>query len=251
MPDVALSAEQVDTYHRDGHVTVPRLFAESDITTALHDIDEWCEEFLSLLSPQQDKWFLDRGVGDARVLRKLDNPVFERPAFRRLAAHPPLLAHVEQLIGPGLRVWFSQVFLKPPGGGGPKPVHQDNFYFGPSDPQGVVTVWIALDDATTENGCLGFVDGSHKGPVYPHTAPQDEPFNLQVPCEIASRFTMTPSPVPRGGVSFHHGNTLHQSLANLSDHPRRAVAMHFVNRSTVFERSALAYDESIVVELTE
>jgi len=251
MTQSSLSTEQLGTYRRTGHLTVPDFFSETAIDAVRADIDEWSDQFLSQLSPQQGRWFLEHESRDARVLRKLDNPVYERPVFRRLAAEPHLLAAVEQLIGSGLRVWFSQVFLKPPGGGGPKPVHQDNFYFGPSDPDGVVTVWIALDDATSENGCLCFVDGSNTGPVYPHEAPAGEPFNLQVPPEIASRFDMTAAPVPSGGVSFHHGNTLHQSSANLSDRPRRAVAMHFVNRTTVFESPALDYDESVIVKLTD
>jgi ectoine hydroxylase-related dioxygenase (phytanoyl-CoA dioxygenase family) len=251
MTESSLSAEQLDTYRRAGHLTVPDLFSETVIKAVRSDIDEWSNQFLSQLDSQHAGWFLEHGTSDARVLRKLDNPVYERSVFRRLAAEPRLLAVVEQLIGPGLRVWFSQVFLKPPGGGGPKPVHQDNFYFGPSDPDGVVTVWVALDNATTENGCLSFADGSNTGPVYPHEAPEGEPFNLQVPPEIAARFDMTAAPVPSGGVSFHHGNTLHQSSANLSDRPRRAVAMHFVNRETVFESPALEYDETVIVKLTD
>ena len=132
-----------------------------------------------------------------------------------------------RLYGADLRVFFSQVFLKPPEAGGPKPVHQDNFYFGPADRDRVLTVWIAIDEATTENGCLFFVDGSHREAVLPHVAPPDEPFNLQLPAETAARFEMTAAPVSRGGVSFHHGNTLHQSSANGSRNPRRAVAIHF------------------------
>jgi len=251
MTESSLSADQLDTYRRAGHLTVLDFFPEPVVNEVRADIDEWSNQFLSQMTPQQDRWFLEHDTRDARVLRKLDNPVYERPVFRRLAAESRLLAVVEQLIGPGLRVWFSQVFLKPPGGGGPKPVHQDNFYFGPSDPDGVVTVWIALDDATSENGCLYFADGSNTGPVYPHEAPEGEPFNLQVPSEIAARFELTAAPVPSGGVSFHHGNTLHQSSANLSDRPRRAVAMHVVNRSTVFESPALDYDETVIVKLTD
>ena len=45
----------------------------------------------------------------------------------------------------------------------------------------MVTAWIALDDATLENGCLYFGEGSNLGPVYAHVAPADEPFNLQLP----------------------------------------------------------------------
>jgi ectoine hydroxylase-related dioxygenase (phytanoyl-CoA dioxygenase family) len=122
----------------------------------------WGEDFLARMDAEERAWYLDRGA--AAWLRKIDQPVAERPAFRDLALDPALLGLVEQLIGrPGM-VFFSQIFFKPPGGGGPKPVHQDNFYFGPTDYEGAVTAWIALDEATPENGCLGFVEGSNLGP---------------------------------------------------------------------------------------
>ena len=51
-----------------------------------------------------------------------------------MARSQALVSLVEALIGPGVSVYFSQIFFKPPEGGGPKPAHQDNFYFGPTDP---------------------------------------------------------------------------------------------------------------------
>jgi ectoine hydroxylase-related dioxygenase (phytanoyl-CoA dioxygenase family) len=184
------------------------------------------------------------------VLRKLDNPVHARPAFRRLAAHPGLVDLVEDVIGRGVTVYFSQVFLKPPHGGGPKPVHQDNYYFGPSDPEGVVTAWIALDEATIDNGCLQFGEGSHRGPVHPHVAPPGRDFDLQVPPDVAALQPMTPAPVPRGGVSLHHGNVFHQSADNRSSRWRRASAFHYVRNEVTFDRPALAYEPGIAVRIT-
>lgn len=182
------------------------------------------------------------------MLRKLDNPVYLRPAFRALAANETLLAMVAQLIGPDPQVFFSQIFFKAPGGGGPKPVHQDNFYFGPKDRESMVTAWIALDDADVANGCLFFGEGSNKGPVIPHIAPEGEPFNLLIPEHAASEFAMTPAPVPRGGVSFHHGNTLHQSADNQTSRPRRACAIHYGNGQTELVEPALTYDLAAVVK---
>ena len=130
----------------------------------------------------------------------------------------------DRLIGKGVSVVFSQVFFKPPRGGGPKPVHQDNFYFGPENPEAIVTAWVALDDADLENGCMHFGEGTHKAPPVRHVAPEGQPFNLLIPDELARGIAMTPAPVPKGGVSFHHGNVFHQSADNDSDRWRRAVA---------------------------
>lgn len=244
-----LTGRQIRLYRETGHLTVNDVFSGEEVDAALRDIETWSREFLASLPAEQQSWYLERGTATP-ALRKLDHPVHERHVFRQMARQRKLVQYVEQLIGGGLRVWFSQVFLKPPGGGGPKPVHQDNYYFGPSHPDGVVTAWIALDDATPENGCLYYADGSNRGPVLPHVAPDGEPFNLQIEPETARAHHMTPAPVRRGGVSFHHGNTLHQSSDNSSDRARRAVAFHYVNAETDFASPALSYDRERIVAIT-
>lgn len=247
---MALSAADLALYRHHGHLTVPGLFDQRTTEALIADIQDWGEAFLAELPADQRAWYIDGGVKARSVLRKLDNPHHHRAAVRELARTPALVDRVEQIIGRGVSVYFSQVFFKPPEGGGPKPAHQDNFYFGPNDEEGVVTAWIALDDATLENGCLYFGDGSNRGPVYPHIAPADEPYNLQLPPEILARQPMSPAPVRRGGVSFHHGNTFHQSAANLSTRWRRACALHYVNAHTFFEHPALPYDDTLKLHIS-
>ncbi|MGE0725745.1 MAG: phytanoyl-CoA dioxygenase family protein, partial [Alphaproteobacteria bacterium] len=151
-----------------GHLTVEGVFAPSEMEAAIRDAEQWGEGFLADLPPAQRRWYVDGGVTARTVLRKLDNPHHARPVFAALARDPRLVGLVEALIGPGVSLCFSQIFFKPPEGGGPKPMHQDNFYFGPRDPDGLVTAWVALDDATVENGCLFFGEGSHRRPLEPH-----------------------------------------------------------------------------------
>ena len=184
------------------------------------------------------------------MLRKLDNPHAHRPALQALARDPRLVSLVEQFLGAGVSVYFSQVFFKAPEGGGPKPAHQDNFYFGPTDIDGIVTAWIALDDATLENGCLYFGDGTNQGPVYGHVAPAGEPFNLQLPAAILDKQPMAPAPVRKGGVSFHHGNTFHQSGPNHSTRWRRACALHYVRNGVEFATPALPYDHALKLRVS-
>jgi hypothetical protein len=137
----ALMAEQVSLYRRAGHLTVPGVFTDAQTDAAIADVMAWGESFVQTLTAEQRAWYLEREMPGAEALRKLDNPVKHRDAFRRLASHAPLVAMAEQLLaarapgtpGSGVSVYFSQIFFKPPGGGGPKPVHQDNFYFGPND----------------------------------------------------------------------------------------------------------------------
>lgn len=247
---LTMAAPDLASYARDGHVTVADVFTPAEMDAAVADVMDWGAAYMAELDPAQRAWYLDGGVVSAEVLRKLDNPHFHRAYFRRLAADPRLVGLVEALIGPGVSVYFSQIFFKPPHGGGPKPVHQDNFYFGPSERDGVVTAWIALDEATEENGCLFYGDGTNHGPVLEHVAPPDKPFDLQIPEAVAARHAMRPAPVPKGGVSFHHGNTLHRSSDNRSDKWRRACALHYVANRTWFATPALDYDHDLVVQIT-
>lgn len=245
-----LDAVQRVIYATVGHLTVPAVFSSRRMDQAIADVSAWSDEVLAALDAEARAWYVDQGVRQHAVLRKLDNPHHHRAFFSELAADPDLVALVEDIIGPGVAVYFSQIFFKPPHGGGPKPVHQDNYYFGPSDPEGVVTAWIALDEATLENGCLFFGDGSNLGPVYPHEAPPDEPFNLQVPAAIAARQPMTPAPVRKGGVSLHHGNVFHRSADNNSDRWRRACAFHYVRNDVTFVDPALPYDDTVVLTVS-
>jgi len=244
-----LSQQQINTFRRTGHLTVADVFEDTRIQAALDDLAIWCEEFLSALPDDERGWYLESAAKGKPVLRKLDNPVFYRPVFRQLAEDPKLIAMVEQLLGPGVSIFFSQVFMKPPEVGGKKPIHQDNFYFGPDDPDATLTVWIALDDATIENGCLYYCD-QHQTVVIRHVAPEGEPFNLQIPAETAATIEMKPAPVPRGGVSFHHGNTPHQSSANHSTRPRRATAIHYLRNGARLVSPALDFDEKLIVAVT-
>jgi phytanoyl-CoA hydroxylase len=242
---MVLSDADLAHYRHTGHLTVPGVFSAETTVAVVDDIQTWGTQFLADLPADQRAWYVDGGVTARQVLRKLDNPHHHRDVVRALASHPRLVELVEGFLGPGVSVYFSQIFFKPPEGGGPKPAHQDNFYFGPNDEEGVVTAWVALDDATLENGCLYFGEGTNLGPVYPHEAPPDEPYNLQLPAALLARQPMSPAPVRRGAVSFHHGNTFHQSGPNLSRQWRRACALHYVSNGTVFEHPALPYDHQL------
>ena len=245
-----LAVEQIENFRRDGQLTGLGLFGVEQIDGALADLAEWDAEFRTTLTDEQRQWYLENPADPASPFRKLDNPVYHRAAFRELALTPALVEAVEQLIGQGVSLFFSQIFCKAPSVGGPKPVHQDNFYFAPDNPDALLTTWIALDAATEENGCLHYGHGSHREPVLAHAAPEGEPFNLQVPAPVAAKYPMTPAPVPSGAVSFHHGNTLHQSSANRSAFPRRAVTFHFLQNDAKLVNPALDYKSAHAVKIS-
>ena len=242
-----LTQEQLELFHSVGHVTIERVLTAEQLSTAKQDIEHWSAEFLQTMEEDQKQWYLENR-GQASLLRKLDNPVFHRPFYRALACGTQIAELVAPILGSAVTAFFSQVFCKPPSIGGPKPVHQDNFYFDPDNEDATLTVWIAIDDATEENGCLFYGDGSHQCGILPHSAPIDEPYNLQVDQSASRNVEMTAAPVAAGGVSIHHGNTLHQSGPNRSTCSRRAVAIHYLAQSARLVAPGLTYDESVFVK---
>ena len=240
----------VNRYREQGQLTVPDVFSAARVGAALDDLDLWTSEVLARLSESEKHWYLERKTEEPGQLRKLDHPAPLRPAFRALATDPALVDLIEALIGPRLTILFSQVFCKPAKGGGPKPCHQDNFYFAPRDEDAILTAWVALDDAGLDNGCLNYWPGSHRGGKLQHFHPPDEPFNLQVAeAEIPSFYQKTPTPVSAGGVSFHHGWMLHQSSENRSGRPRRAVAFHYMSGENALVNPPLPFDAARFVEV--
>ena len=105
------------------------------------------------------------------IARKLNTPIndFPREPFRRIALDPRMTALASEFLG-GRRalVYSDQVFIKPRDVGGPKPYHQDNWYFGVSSSDDVITAWVSVDDAVEENGALRYIDGAHRRGLVPH-----------------------------------------------------------------------------------
>src|ERR1700682_1591584 len=82
------------------------------------------------------------------------------PLLFEHATDPVILDAVEDLIGPEIVLYNTQALLKPAFHGTSQPWHQDSAYW-PIRPFELVTCWIALDEATLENGCMHFLPRSH------------------------------------------------------------------------------------------
>ena len=125
---------------------------------------------------------------------------------------------------------WGHMILKPPRVGHETPWHQDESYWEPELAYHALGVWVPLDDATVESGCLHFVPKSHLGPVLPHRHINDDPavhglFTDQA--DGATLATAVACPIPAGGATFHHPRTLHYAGPNSTDGARRAYANEF------------------------
>ena len=156
------------------------------------------------------------------------------------ASDPAILDLVGQLIGPDIILWGSQVFCKPALTGKAIPWHQDGQYW-PIRPLATCSVWIALDDATPENGCMRFIPGSHAGAsVFRHRTSErnDIVLNQEVEPALFDESTARDDVLEAGQFSLHDVYLIHGSNANRSPNRRAAFVIRYMPASSTFHRHA-------------
>ena len=145
---------------------------------------------------------------------------------------PDLVASVQHLLGTDIDCFLSQFIFKNPGAWG-QPWHQDAFYF-PFDRGPQVGVWLAVTEATLDNGCLHVVPGSHREPLHEHLLDRRPDAN-QGYVEILDHDMSGEPPVimAAGDLLVFHSHLMHRSKDNNSDGIRAAMVYHFGERGTV------------------
>jgi ectoine hydroxylase-related dioxygenase (phytanoyl-CoA dioxygenase family) len=224
-----ITAVQRSSYRDNGFVVIEGLVGAEDVRRISNRLDD-----LQDSSKRGSVQVVNEpgSPSDTPILRKFAELAVHDPLFARIAAHPAITEVASELTGGGeIMLYSDQAFLKPALCGSAKPLHQDNSYFRINPDDRGVTCWMAIDDATLENGCMRYIPGSHRfGKIRhkeiagtPHLIPDvDRPLGLEVPV-----------PIPAGACIFHHLSVLHASLANTSPKHRRSWTLHYANRSAI------------------
>lgn len=156
------------------------------------------------------------------VLRKIENTRTFSDVYRDLAAHPRLMAAVHSLIGPDLLLFRSTLMLKPAFHGSSHGLHQDSAYW-PMEPPTLVTVSIALTDATPENGCFKVIPGSQKWGMHEWggiARQQDADLTDRQDVDTSGQIDV---PLKAGSALCFHSLLVHGSGPNKSPHPRHTA----------------------------
>ena len=157
-------------------------------------------------------------------------------AFLDLCLFPKILDMVEQLIGPDIVLWGSQLFCKPAGHGMAVPSHQDGQYW-PLDPLATVTVRVAIEDSTPENGCMRYIPGSHKARKLERheiTTARNVALKQQLPEVDESQ--ACDDVLYAGQVSIHDVYLVHGSAENRSAMRRSDYAIRYMPATTRYVR---------------
>lgn len=136
-------------------------------------------------------------------------------------------AVVQQLLGPEARGGIAHAIFKPAGKGAETPWHQDEAYWDPQFAYRSVSVWMPLQEATVENGCLWFIPGSHKWEIQTHQSIGGDPRIHGLEALNVDTSTAVACPLEPGGITIHLNRTLHYAGPNLSDIPRRALILGY------------------------
>jgi ectoine hydroxylase-related dioxygenase (phytanoyl-CoA dioxygenase family) len=224
-----LSEAEIAAYRRDGQLT-PSFRLSADFLAGLTAAIETLMDDNPDVRPEQ--------LVGAHIPSNEDTGVRGRAELLAYASHPDLLDMAEQIIGPDLIMWGSQVFSKPAGDGLAIPWHQDGQYW-PMRPLATVTVWIAIDPATRENGCLRVIPGTHQNGLLAHDTSADESLALNqglargVVDESAARDVE----LEPGQVSLHDSMLVHGSNANPSGKRRCGYAIRYMPATSLFDRT--------------
>ncbi len=225
----AITPAHVGEYRERGFLAVENVFTAVEVAAASAAVrDLVAGKVAEFKGVMFEGWAKDRvanltGAERHDAVRK----IFDFTAFdarlRAVEQHEGVRRLIAELLGGTPALTQEMALLKPPRGR-EKPWHQDLAYFNYPIGTPVVGVWIALDDATPENGCMHVVPGSHRAGPQVHFQKRD----WQV-CDTEMRSRPVAAvPLRRGGCLLFDGLLLHGTPANQSSARREALQFHYV-----------------------
>ncbi len=223
-----LSHDEIEFYRENGYVSGTRLLDDRQVAALRaeldtffdpnHDGNELWYEYHANESTSADT-VLFHALGSWRLA----------PGFHDALWNPRFAVPASQLVKGPVRFWHDQLFCKPAHHGGVVAWHQDYSYWTRTTPMCHLTCWIALDDATVDNGCLQYVPKSHRWDLLPITGLAGDMDAIQ---EVLNedQWEQFQSPVAielkAGECSFHHPLMVHGSFENRTPNPRRALVLN-------------------------
>ncbi len=244
-----VSPEEIERFRRDGYVHLRGVLTPAEVA----EIETTYMRFLRREIPVEGRDFCDMSGDYTRPIEQfsLINVMLPRryfPAWRDNVYETRARSIAEQLIGADVELDYDQLLAKPPRQ--PSAVfhwHQDLAYWPVTPDSRTASFWLAIDDASVENGCMRFVVGSHLEPrLRPHLPLHGdrEKSHTLVAHVDETKDVVRPAEIARGDVTVHSERTVHGSGGNVSDRWRRAYIMAYRSRSTVAAERAMGFTHS-------
>jgi len=224
-------------YDRDGVIRLEQLFDASALERIRRELERYIREIGPTLSDADIVREAD-GQSVRNLWRMEDHDGF----FRELAADAELRGLLAELLHGEPELMAVETFNKPAKVGSGVPPHQDNAYFCHQPPD-VLTVWIAIDPVTLDNGPVYYIRGSQKRGMLPHkpSGIKGNSMGLDAAFDDSDPLVGTLDP---GDALIHHCQTIHYSEPNRTEHSRCALLM-------VFKGPAAAVDPQLKAQYAQ
>lgn len=213
-----LSEGQKNHWHHNGFIYLDNFL----LTTERNHLGQWCDELTSW-PETPGKWmkYFEDNPNKQRQLCRVENFIDYHQGMNEIAQGARTLDLISTLMGEPVALFKEKINYKFPHGGGFKP-HQDAPAFISFNQKFHITMMVAIDNCTLENGCLQVVTG---GANKPEILPQEKDGSISV--EIAKNLQWTPIECQRGDVILFDSYLPHYSEPNKSQGSRRALFITF------------------------
>lgn len=203
-------------FEKDGFFVLPELFSGAEIDTLVQHLDPFARAHEEELKQQG----INQGINRANEITFTTHLTAKDPFIMEFIKRPEFVTLATGLLGPNVSLYWDQSVYKKPETPRDFPWHQDNGYT-PVDPQQYLTCWLALNDATVENGCIWALPGSHKQGLIDHQATETGKKGY------FGDEQGVPVPLQKGGVIVFSSLLLHRSGPNLSQGVRKAYIIQY------------------------
>ena len=247
-----VTEEQIRSFDENGYLRYGKVLEQGEVGELIEGLDRVVRVELE----GGDDSSLEFSLGHRREVRKArDKPrmltqyinMWKRDKdYEKTVRHPLITGIAKTLLKtPEVRLWHDHIISKPPEDNGHFRFHQD-FHGEPFSEPRVLSCWIALDDATVENGCMHVIPGSHRDPRFSLEARRKEMEALEKdPTFRTQRAKMeereasfgTPVEPEAGECMFHHCLNFHATPQNTTNRQRRALVICYMAQGVRFCRA--------------
>lgn len=207
-----LTAAQIDGYNREGFIRPVDVYPTDQILEIRRYFDR----------------LLEKAIAAGGNSYSISTAHMKYGGVYDILTNPFLVDCVSDLLGDDVIAWGSHFFCKMPGDGRAVAWHQDASYW-PLTPSHAVTVWLAIDDANLENGCMKFIAGSHHSGhlTYKKSSPEEHNVLDQTVPNAESYGPIVVDDLRAGQASIHNDLLLHGSDANMSTRRRCGLTLRY------------------------
>ncbi len=213
-----LTTGQAEQFDRDGFVVLEGVFTDAEIDPVVEVIDQLEAKTDAFLAQAENGRVM---IAEQGAITFTLFPVRTEPVARAFATHAVFADLCHDLIGPDARLYHDQAVYKKPEKPRRFPWHQDNGYTF-VEPQQYLTCWVALNDATVDNGCPHVAKGLHREGTLVHH------YNDPLGWEIFESYPDTvAAPVRKGGIVVFSSLSPHLTGPNTTDAVRKSYILQY------------------------